>query len=179
MIKLGYRVVPLVAALAFCASPASAQEKDGVRFRGGVAAGAGGLFISGYGLGLGGVEGRLGVQINNMIGVYAEPYLSFGGGKVQGATGITGTVGSVVGADFTFIDQIFAGVGAGGGIIGSLPAGQVQLRVGGYPVLARGDNGIRRKGLMIGADLSIHFGSLAGTSYKLLQPMVMIGYEAF
>jgi hypothetical protein len=149
--------------------------RDGVRFRGGVALTGGGLFVDGYALGLGGIDGRIGVQINNLIGVYAQPYLTFGGGQVAGATGVTGTVGSDVIVDFTFLDQIFVGAGAGAGIIGSLVAEQAHLRVGGYPVVARGLNGIRRKGLMIGADLSVHFTSGA----VIMQPMVSIGYEAF
>lgn len=180
MIKLVCRAAPLFAALVLTASSASAQQaepgpRDGVRFRGGVALAGGGLFIAGYGLGLGGVDGRLGVQINNMIGVYAQPYITFGGGKIAGTPGVTGTAGSNVLVDFTFKDQIFVGAGGGGGLIGGLTAGQAHLRLGGYPVVERGLNGIRRKGLMLGLDLGLHFGS----GFTLLQPMLSVGYEAF
>jgi hypothetical protein len=175
-INLGARVAPFIAALALCASTASAQEApDGPRFRGGVSVGGGGLFISGYTFGMGGVDGRLGVQINNLIGVYAQPYLSGGGGSISGATGATGTAGVNLLVDFTFIDQIFVGAGGGGGLVGDAAAGQLHLRFGGYPLMKRGDNGIRRKGLMIGADLSVHFVD----GLKLMQPMFSIGYEAY
>jgi hypothetical protein len=174
--KLGVCVAPFVAAFALWTSAASAQEApDGPRFRGGISAGAGGLFISGYTFGLGGIDGRLGVQINNLIGLYAQPYLSFGGGNISGATGLTGTAGALVMVDFTLIDQIFVGAGGGGGLVGAAGDGQLHLRVGGYPIMRRGDNGIRRRGLMIGADLSVHFVD----GLKLLQPMLAIGYEAY
>jgi hypothetical protein len=174
--KLGLCVVPFVTAFALNASTASAQEADGPRFRGGISAGGGGLFFSGYTFGLGGIDGRLGVQINNLLGVYAQPYVSFGSGNISGATGLTGTAGTNLMVDFTFIDQIFVGAGGGGGIIGTgVPAGQLHLRAGGYPLMRRGDNGIRRRGLMLGADMSVHFAS----GVKLLQPMLSIGYEAY
>jgi hypothetical protein len=174
--KLGVCVLPFVAALALTAATASAQEApDGPRFRGGVALDGGGLFISGYAFGLVGVDGHLGVQINNLIGVYAQPYFSVGGGSISGATGITGTAGVNAMVDFTFIDQIFVGAGGGGGLVGSAAAGQLHLRVGGYPIMRRGDNGIRRRGLMIGADVSVHF--IEG--FVLMQPMLSIGYEAY
>jgi hypothetical protein len=68
--------LPLVAAIAAFSSSASTQhhqqEPDGVRFRGGISAGGGGLFLGDYGLGIGGVTGRLGVQVNNLIGIYAS-----------------------------------------------------------------------------------------------------------
>jgi hypothetical protein len=179
MIKHACLVAPLLAALVLSASSASAQEKDGPRFRGGVAAGAGGLFISDYGLGLGGIDGHLGVQINNMIGVYAQPYLWVGGGKIAGVSGVTGGVGSNVIVDFTFADQFFVGAGGGGGIIGSVGLGQLHIRGGAYPVWTHGVNGIRRKGLMVSADVGIHLGNSSGYFYKLVQPMVMIGYEAY
>ncbi|MFT3772358.1 MAG: hypothetical protein QM820_43750 [Minicystis sp.] len=177
--KLACLAAPIVAALVLGASSASAQEKDGARFRGGIALTGAGLFISDYALGLGGIDGRLGVQINNLIGVYAQPYISFGGGKVAGITGFTGTAGSTLNVDFTFMNQFFVGAGGGGGIIGSLGAGQAVIRVGGYPLFTHGENRIRRKGLMLSADMHIHIGLAGGASYKLLQPTFAIGYEAF
>lgn len=168
--------LPLVAAIAAFSSTASAQhhERDGVRFRGGISAGGGGIFVSGYGLGLGGIDGRLGVQINNLVGIYAQPYLSFGGGKIGGLTGLTGTVGSTVNVDFTFMDQLFVGAGGGAGLIGSAVAEQAMIRVGGYPVMAHG-HGARRKGLMLSADMHIHFVQ----GFQVIQPMFNVGYEAF
>jgi len=146
-----------------------------VRFRGGVALEGGGLFVSGFSAGLGGIQGRLGVQINDMIGVYAQPELSFGAGKVGSATGFTGTASGTGVVDFTFLDQLFVGVGGGAAVLGSLTGGELQFRVGGYPVFTRGANGIRRKGLMVGVDMRVYF----VTGATVLSPMLGIGYEAF
>lgn len=165
-------------------SPAAAQhkrhhEEDGPRFRGGVALEGGGIFISGYGLGLVGVEGRLGVQINNMIGVYAQPEFSLGGGKYGTGTGFTGTAGSTAVVDFTFLNRFFVGVGGGAAIIQSAAAGEFHFRAGGYPVFTHGLNGVRRKGLMVGLDLRVYplLGVYRGTT--LMSPMLAIGYEAY
>jgi hypothetical protein len=163
--------------------PPAQEASDGARFRGGVSVGGGGLFVSSFSGGMGGVDARLGVQVNNLVGVYAQPYFSIGGVSLDDGSFVGNFyAGSIVMVDFTFIDRIFVGVGGGGGLNGGIGGGgyvvgegQLHLRVGGYPVLTRGDNGIRRKGLMLGADLTVHF---AGGS-PAIQPMASIGYEAF
>jgi hypothetical protein len=181
LLKLACRTLPVVAALVLGVSSASAQEKDGVRFRGGIDVAGGGMFVSGFGLGSGGVDGRLGVQINNLIGVYAQPYFTIDGGKL-GSTGlatIIGTAGSTVNVDFTFLDQIFVVVGGGGEIFQSVGGGVVNLRVGGYPLWTHGANGVRRKALMLGANVKLHVFGDAAAKYTVLQPMLQIGYEAY
>lgn len=180
MIKLSC-AVPLVAALVLSASFASAQERDGVRFRGGIDVAGGGMFVSGFGLGSGGVDGRLGVQINNLIGVYAQPYITIDGGKLgsSGASTIIGTVGSTLNVDFTLLDQFFVGVGAGGEIFQSVSGGVINFRAGGYPVWTHGVNGIRRKALLLGANIKLHVFSDISASYTVLQPMLQLGYEAY
>jgi len=55
--------------------------RDGPRFRGGVSFSGGGAFVAGWGLGFAGVDGRLGVQLNNLIGIYAQPYFMLGYGE--------------------------------------------------------------------------------------------------
>jgi hypothetical protein len=152
------------------------HEEDGPRFRGGVALEGGGWFISGYSAGLVGVEGRLGAQINNMIGVYAQPEFSLGAGKVAGVAGITGTAGASALVDFTFLNQIFVAAGGGGGYIGNAPGAMVHLRAGGYPVFTHGAHSGRRKGLMIGLDMRIYVISGYGA---VMSPMLGIGYEAY
>ena len=146
--------LPLVLALAFAPSlittSAAAQDKDGARFRGGVNGAIGGLFGSkdqlSYSGFLGGVNGNLGVQINDLIGVYAVPHLAFGsvsakvetlGASASKADGWLAFATTAV-VDFTFIDQIF--VGAGGGFAAHSPTctnckggtgGVMHLRFGG------------------------------------------------
>ncbi len=156
-------------------APKGEVDDDGVRFRGGISGGGGGMFLNGYSLGLGGVDGRLGVQINDLIGVYAQPQLAIYGGSVGAATGIGGIVGGSAVVDFTFLDQIFVGIGGGGALLNNPAAGELHIRAGGYPVMGFGEDNIRRKGLMIGADLRVFFVS----SVVLISPTVNIGYEAF
>ncbi|MBK6519656.1 MAG: hypothetical protein IPM79_34930 [Polyangiaceae bacterium] len=150
------------------------EDEDEPRFRGGISIGGGGLFYSGAAAGLGTVDGRIGVQIMDLLGVYVQPHLALGAGS--GA--FAGSAGGTLVVDFTFIDHIFVGVGGGGGLVqfgGTVPAGELHVRVGGYPVVGDGLVGGRRKGLMIGADLHVHFADGA----VLPSPTVSIGYEAF
>ena len=195
----GWCFVAAFAAVTCAATVSSAQEKDGARFRGGVAATFGGLFgsegpldYSGF---LGGADGHIGVQINNLIGIYAVPHLSYGSISASTTVGnqsISASDGwldfSATGVvDVTLIDRIFVGGGAGFAAhaptctnCGGLAGPNVHLRLGGYPLMSRGDDGIRRKGLQIGADFRINFLSASGGgSITLLQPMVTVGYEAF
>src|SRR5690606_154796 len=94
--------------------------------------------------------------------------------------------------DFTIIDQIFVGVGGGGTVHGptctncqALGGGVIHARLGGYPVIDFGEDGIRRTGLMLGAELFVSFVSQlsapsgSDTSLVILEPMFSIGYEAF
>lgn len=175
------------------APPAEAEDKDGARFRGGVNGAFGGIFgsysIADYGGFLGGVNGHLGVQIMDLLGIYAVPHVAFGSvsvavGPYEASEGWLAFVGTGV-VDFTFIDQIF--VGAGGGFAAHAPTctnceglvgGALHFRLGGYPLMGHGDDGIRRQGLMVGGDLRINFLSNGG-SVTMFQPMVTIGYEAY
>lgn len=151
------------------------KDLDGVRFRGGISGGGGGLFVSGFAAGVGGLDGRLGVQINDLVGLYVQPQFCVGAGKLGNGTGFTGTAGGSLVVDFTLADRFFVGVGGGGGVINNPAAGMVHFRVGGYPAMGYGANGIRRKGLMLGADVRIWVAS----GITVLSPMASIGYEAF
>jgi hypothetical protein len=157
------------------------SDDDGVRFRGGISGGGGGLFVEGLSLGLGGLDGRMGVQINDLIGVYAQPQLAIYGGTFSLGGGSASSVGGIIGgtavADVTFIDQIFVGAGGGGGMVNSssFAGGILHIRAGGYPLMGFGEDGIRRKGLMLSADLRLYFAGGA----TFISPMASIGYEAF
>jgi len=151
------------------------SDDDEVRFRGGISGGGGGIFLNGYGLGLGGVDGRLGVQLMDLIGIYVQPQLGIYGGSIGGATGIGGLIGGSAVVDFTFIDQLFVGVGGGGGILNNPAFGEVHFRAGGYPLMGFGEDGIIRKGLMLSADVRLFF--VSGT--VLVSPTASIGYEVF
>jgi len=153
---------------------AEPEDKDEARFRGGISGGGGALIFSGNAAGLGGLDGRIGAQIIDLVGLYVQPHVALGAGSGVFA----GSLGGTLVIDFTFIDHIFVGVGGGGGLVqfgGTEAAGMLHFRAGGYPVVGFGEDGIRRKGLMLGADVIVHFAA----GQVLPSPMVSIGYEAF
>lgn len=151
----------------------SGSGEDGVRFRGGISGGAGAEILTGGTTIMGGVDGRVGVQINHLIGVYAQPQLSFG--SFGGALGITGTFTTTAVVDFTFIDHLLVGAGGGFGVFNNPTGPVVHLRAGGYPLMGHGEDGIRRKGLMLAFDMRLGF----ITGDTVVYPMGSIGYEAF
>jgi hypothetical protein len=163
-------------------SPPPAPEDAG-RFRGGINATAGLETVSASGASASGamfgLDFRLGWQFNNLFALYAQPHLSFGslstsaaGVPVSGGTGTA--VGAVMG-ELTFIDRLFVGAGAGYGVLNNPSGATIEVRAGGYPLMGHGENGIRRKGLMLGGDFRSVF--VTGATGTLL--MACIGYEAF
>ena len=93
-------------------------------------------------------------------------------------------VGGGVVFDFTLIDRVFIGIGGGVGFFGFFsPA--LHVRFGGYPIMRHGDNGIRRKGLMIALDLEVYAVAPHSASQDpdktlvAVVPKLSIGYEAF
>jgi hypothetical protein len=120
-----------------------------------------------------GVDGRLGVQWSNWLAVYAQPHLTFG--SLGGPSGATGTFSVAGMAEVTLMDRVFAGAGFGYGVFNNPSGAMFQARAGGYPLMGRGANGIRRKGLMVGVDLRTVF--LTGATGVLV--LGSVGYEAF
>jgi hypothetical protein len=163
------------------ASPAAAA--DGGRFRFGIngtlgleSVSAGGASASGL---MYGVDVRLGWQFSHMLAIYAQPHLSFGSisedGGAGSVSGFTGTfVFSVLG-ELTFLDRFFAGAGLGYGIFNNPSGFAIDLKAGGYPLVGRDENGIRRTGLMLGLDFRTVF--LDGATGLLI--MGCVGYESF
>lgn len=155
---------------------------DGVRFRFGVAAGVG-FFTASSEVGDAevsctyyGGDLRLGAQINDLVGVYAQPTLGYYSADDTGGLAAGGLLGLAVVADATLIDRLFVGAGLGYTVYNS-PAGVTPiLRVGGYPLMSRSETKARRKGLMVGADL--RFTSLDGLK-TIVMPTFNLGYEAF
>lgn len=155
---------------------------DGARFRFGVSGGVG-FFSVKPEVGEGkvnctyfGTDVRLGVQINNLIGVYAQPTLGYYTASAGGLVAAGGLLGFSAAADVTFIDRFFVGAGIGYTVYNN-PGGVTPiLRVGGYPLMARSDTKARRKGLMLGMDL--RFTGLDGLK-EIIMPTFNVGYEAF
>jgi len=178
-------------------SPAPPSGKrDRVRFRGGIGLAGGPLINSSGGdpLGVIGFQGELGVQINNLIGVYVVPEMSgvFGdrtyGGQLSGALMV----------DFTPFDEFTVGVGYDTGVYGfyaePTDSGALartqggRLRASYQPVVSTRAG--RRSALRIGLDLRFLAAQTAAIETGLsttgslrtsfvFAPMVTIGYLAF
>ena len=194
----------LLAPVLWTATAHAQQGPDGARFRGGAEVEVGAVISGGAALGSFLVRGQLGAQINNNWGVYGVP--SLGGVFGHGAGPAIG-FGAM--ADYTF-DSLPISVGAGpeagafifastatvcagGFCAASAAAGAgaaayygVMLRGTWYPVLAKGENGIRRKALAVGLDLHLDGGGIAvvtvggaSASSYLISPAVFVAYQAF
>jgi hypothetical protein len=166
------------------AAPVAANggPADGFRFRFGVGGGIG-FFSAATEVGNSkvsctyyGTDLRFGAQVNNLIGVYAQPTLGYYGVNGSGGLGAGGLMGFSVVADATFIDRLFVGAGLGYTVYNSPGGISPILRIGGYPLMSRSDEKARRKGLMVGADL--RFTSLEGLK-TIVMPTFNVGYEAF
>jgi hypothetical protein len=159
---------------------AEVTPADGPRFRFGIDFAGGFEKVDPLTFWLVGANLRLGVQLNDMIGIYVMPH--FSGGKLTGGGGgierSTGTFAATAGVDITLWDRLFFGGGFGYGVLNN-PSGPVLgLRVGGYLVSTRPNLAVpRRKGLAVGMDFRAYFvGGAIGTG---VQMMFTLGYEAF
>jgi hypothetical protein len=162
------------------ASPAPAA--DGGRFRFGINATAGLESVSDSGASISGAmfgaDVRLGWQFSHLLAIYAQPHLSFGSlssGKGTSVTGFTGTFITTIMGELTFLDRFFAGAGFGYGVLNSPSGFALDFKAGGYPLMGHGENGIRRKGLMVGLDFRPVF--ITGATGILV--MGCVGYESF
>jgi hypothetical protein len=160
----------------------SADGADGLRFRFGVSggygfftakseAGSAELSCTYYGMDL-----RFGAQINDLIGVYAQPTLGYYSADSVGPLAVGGLLGIAAGADVTFLDRFFAGAGIGYTVYNNPSGISPLLRVGAYPLMSRNSESIRRRGLMVNMDL--RFTKLEGLK-TIVMPTFNIGYEAF
>lgn len=164
-------------------SQAGSPRVDEGRFRFGVSGGLGSFSVqSEFGgqkvsFSYYGADVRLGYQLNDSIGIYAQPtvgYYSADLAQGQGPLAVGGLLAATVLADITLVDRIFVGGGLGYTIYNSPNGASALLRIGGYPLVWSGDNA-RRHGLMLGADL--RFTKLEGLK-TIFMPSFNLGYEA-
>ena len=155
--------------------------QDGMRFRSGISLGGGIEKVSIASGGMFGIDGRLGVQWSDLLGFYVQPHLSFGSLSVDqgmtggvGISGGTGTFSIAAMAEATLVDRFFAGAGFGYGVLNNPSGPMFQARAGGYLMSSR-DEGIRRKGLMLGVDMRAIFVDGA-TGYLVLGS---VGWEKY
>lgn len=149
---------------------------DGGRFRFGVAGGIGRLTTEGVGFDYYGVDLRFGWQANDALAIYAQPQLGYY--QLDGMSGLFGSgglLGSSVVADYTLFDYFFVGGGVGYAVLNSPSGAELHLRAGGYPLMFRSDTKVRRRGLMVGVDLRVHFVE----GYTFVAPTLNAGYDAF
>jgi hypothetical protein len=149
---------------------------DGPRFRFGVSSGAGPI-TGDYHFFYAGTELRFGAQLNDLLGVYVQQQLGYY--EIRNSAGSMGTgplLGVSAGADFTFLDRLFAGAGVGYAVFNSQAGPELHFRLGGYPLMKRNATKPRRHGLMLGTDFRIHF--IQG-GYTFFAPTFSLGYEAF
>jgi hypothetical protein len=122
-----------------------------------------------------GLDLHLGAQINDMIGVYAVPQLGGYSLDVGSMTGFGGLIGGSAVVDFTFIDRIFVGGGGGFAVLNNPSGAELHLRAGGYPLVSRSDEKVRRKALSLAVDFRVHFVD----GFTGVAPTFNIGYESF
>ena len=164
---------------AAAAPPAATVAQSGLRFRSGISLGGGIEKVSVVSGGMYGIDARLGMQLNDVLGIYLQPHLSFGSlsGQAGGAgiSGSTGTFSVAAIGEATFMDRLFAGAGLGYGMLNNPSGPMFQARAGGYLLTTRGQDGIRRKGLMAGVDVRSIF--ITGATGLLV--IASIGYEKY
>lgn len=181
-------IVAAVSASLLVTSTALADD-DRVRFRGGVSA-AGGVLVapqSEVALGTAGVQGEVGVQFNDFIGVSWVPQIDLGLGSGIGGLNLS----TAVLLDINPIDFITLGIGPDVGVFAAVGNDEAaaganfggRFRFAVHPLIIEGRHG-RRSGLTVGADLRVlDGGTLASTRYDsrgfVFQPMLTLGYTAF
>lgn len=122
-----------------------------------------------------GVDWRIGATITENIAVYADTHLSLGTAQIGGASGVTGNFATALIGEYTFPMRIFAGGGAGYGVLNNPSGPLAQARVGWYPFEKTSDGKARR--LNVALDARFYFpGEAIGTvSHYALS----VGYDRF
>jgi len=186
--------VVVFAAVTLLSAGAARAEQDGTRFRGGIALDGGALITPNVTMEGIGLQGDLGVQINNAIGVYAVPGFDVLFGSAAGLN-----LKFAVLADYTFAgDALTIGIGPDFGafvaIGSSAAAGGSQyggrLHLAWDAVVSSGTERARRKALVIAVDARFLVGPSASVSVNgssasesssgfTFSPTLSIGYEAF
>jgi hypothetical protein len=183
---------PAAGAAAAPAPTAGQPEETPGRFRWGISALGGPYFYNGASGGLGGVDVRIGYQLNGDLAIYGQPSLMIGGGAKAGASGASASALAFYGiaalADYTLADMVYLAAGpeilAGGTGASevSTTGGKASASSGAFfSVAARAGLALgskkpeRRKAFTIGLDFHCTF----VTGGPLIVPAVALGYEAF
>jgi len=177
-------------------APAPAPS-DHARFRGGIGLEGGQLIAPGtFNFTNVALDAQLGVQINNAVGIYVEPNLgaivgnaaglSLGVGLLADYTGLAGDAITLGGGVETKLAVAFGDTSGGGAFYGGV------VHFAWNAVVGHGEDGVRRRALVIGVDVHLLVGPAIGakvdddgqsasanaTSFAL-QPMLTLSYVAF
>jgi hypothetical protein len=174
------------------AAEADAEPAQQSRFRWGIS-GAGGPLMGGFTGGAGGVDLRFGMQMNSLLGIYAQPIFLVGAGAQADLEGASATALALYGvgalADVTLADLFYAGAGPEllfGGMgeaevstsstsasasAATGPFFGIALRTG----LAFGSmEPNRRQAFTLGLDMHVVF-----ANEPAILPLIALGYESF
>lgn len=181
-------------------SAAALQEKrDSLRFRGGIALEGGALVaFDVVTVGAIGLQSQLGVQVNDLVGVYLVPSLDVAFGDVGGVS-----LAAALIVDFTVLDGLLTfGAGPDVGVFAVVGGSSSKAQANGgalygarlhfavNPIRKRPADSSRRRGLAIGFDLRLlggHTGNATVSTTRasasegnfVLSPMLTIGYQTF
>jgi hypothetical protein len=125
-----------------------------------------------------GVDWRIGAKITDNIAAYLDSHLSFGTAHVGNESGVTGNFATALIGEYTFPMRIFAGGGAGYGVLNNPSGPLVQARVGWYPFEAQGDGKSRR--LNVALDARFYFTTSNGMDNGTVSHIALtLGYDRF
>ena len=130
---------------------------------------------SGFSATLLGGDWRIGAQIDDKHAVYLQTHLSFGEGKLGGASGMTGNFAAALIAERMLPMRFFVGGGGGYGVLNNPDGPLAQLRAGWYPFEQNSDTKMRR--LNVALDSRWYFaGEQIGTVTHIA---LTVGYDRF
>ena len=121
-----------------------------------------------------GVDWRIGTQFSQATRLYLHTHLSFGTVAIGTASGVTGNFATAVIGEYKLPMRLFAGGGAGYGVLNNPNGPMMQLRAGYYPFEANGEGKARR--LNVALDSRFYFVSDIGT---VTQMSLSLGYDRF
>ena len=155
------------------------QPERGMRMRNGFSLSAGQEHgsgpSSGFSANLFGGDWRIGAQIDDLHAIYLHTHLSFGSGKIGGASGATGNFAAAVMAERMLPARIFVAGGGGYGVLNNPDGPLAQVRVGWYPFETTSETKVRR--LNVALDGRWYFpGDHIGT---VTHVALTIGYDRF
>jgi hypothetical protein len=166
------------------------DEESSSRFRWGISVG-GGPLLGGWEGGAGGIDARFGMQLDQLLGIYAQPIALVGAGASVDAEGASAaglaTVGVGALADITLVDLVYVALGPEL-LFGEFGSAEVEINSASakaasgafFSIASRAGIALGsmeptgRSAFAIGLDMHIVF--VDGVA---IMPMIFLGYESF